>query len=241
MHPKERPNPFTRRDFLLRAAGAATVLSGGSTFLAACSSSTTPASSGTTTGAEPTGPGGLPLARPDKRVTLPFWENPIQSGMKPETGGTFTVFNYPDYFYKKLLKDFGKKYNVDVQYTSFENISSGVSRLASGAVSPDVMEMTPDMLDLAVAGKLIKPLNLDYIPNLKKNVWTELVSPFYDGGSHYTVPYTCYATGIAWRTDKVKEDIPSMTQPWDIFWQAQANKGKTAIINNPTETSPNAH
>src|SRR5207253_6494456 len=203
MHPRERHNQLSRRDVLVRAAGAAAALSGGGAMLAGCSSSTT-APASTTKKGELLGPGGLPLARPDKRVTLPLWEDPIASGLQPETGGTFTVFNYPAYLYKKLLKDFGKKYKVDVQYTSFDNISSGVQRLASGAVTPDVMEMTPDMLDLAVAGKLIKPLNLDYIPNLKKNVWPELVSPFYDVGSHYTVPYTCYATGIAWRTDKVK-------------------------------------
>jgi spermidine/putrescine transport system substrate-binding protein len=98
------------------------------------------------------------------------------------------------------------------------------------------MEMSPDNLDLAVAGKLIKPLNLDYIPNLQKNVWPELVDPFYDGGSHYTVPYTCYATGIAWRTDHVTEDIASMEQPWDIFWEAKAYKGKTALLSEPRET-----
>jgi len=235
MHPRERHNQLSRRDFLVRAAGAAAALSGGGAMLAGCSSSTT-APASTTKKGELLGPGGLPLARPDKRVTLPLWEDPIASGLQPETGGTFTVFNYPAYLYKKLLKDFGKKYKVDVQYTSFDNISSGVQRLASGAVTPDVMEMTPDMLDLAVAGKLIKPLNLDYIPNLKKNVWPELVSPFYDVGSHYTVPYTCYATGIAWRTDKVKQDIAGMTQPWDIFWESQAYKGKVALLSEPRET-----
>jgi spermidine/putrescine transport system substrate-binding protein len=235
MHPKERPDSLSRRDFLLRAAGAATVMSGAGGLLAACSSSTSIATPTSTTG-EPVGPGGLPLARPHKRVTLPLWEDPIASGLEPETGGTFTVFNYPDYLYKKLLKDFGAKYGVDVQYTAFDNISSGIKRLASGAVQPDVMEMTPDNLDLAVAGKLIKPLNLDYIPNLQKNIWPELVSPFYDGESHYTVPYTCYATGIAWRNDKVSEDIAAMPQPWDIFWQAQAYKGKTALLSEPRET-----
>jgi len=234
-HPKDRYGELSRRDFLLRTAGAATMLSGAGGILAGCSSSTT--ASGTTgKGGEPLGPGGLALARPDKRVTLPLWEDPIASGLEPETGGTFTVFNYPAYFYKKLLKDFGKKYDVKVEYTAFDNISSGIRRLASGAVNPDVMEMTPDNLDLAVAGKLIKPLNLDYIPNLKKNVWPELVSPFYDVGSHYTVPYTCYATGIAWRTDKVTEDIASMPQPWDIFWHSQAYKGKVALLSEPRET-----
>ena len=144
-------------------------------------------------GGELVGPGGLPLARPDKRVTLPRWEDPIASGLQPETGGTFTVFNYPAYLYKKVLTDFGAKYGVDVQYTGFDNVNSGIQRLASGAVTPDVMEITPDTLDIGVAGKLIKPLNLDYIPNLQKNIWPQLVDPFYDGESRYTVPYTVYA------------------------------------------------
>jgi spermidine/putrescine transport system substrate-binding protein len=235
LHPKERPDGSTRRDFLLRSAAAATVLSGAGGLLAACGNTTSVAEATGTSG-EPVGPGGLPLARPDKRVTLPLWEDPIESGLEPETGGTFTVFNYPDYLYKKLLKEFCAKYDVEPQYTAFDNISSGIKRLASGAVQPDVMEMTPDNLDLAVAGKLIKPLNLDYIPNLKKNIWPELVDPFYDGGSHYTVPYTCYATGIAWRNDKVSEDIASLPQPWDIFWQAEAYKGKTALLSEPRET-----
>jgi spermidine/putrescine transport system substrate-binding protein len=234
-HPKERYGALSRRDFLLRSAAAATVLSGSGSLLAACSSETTPEA---TTGAsgEPTGPGGLPLARPDKRVTMPLWEDPIESGLEPETGGTFTVYNYPAYLYKKLLKEFGKKYGVEVQYTPFDNISSGIQRLASGAVKPDVMEMTPDNLSRAVAGELIKPLNLDYIPNLQKNVYPDLVSPFYDVDSHYTVPYTMYATGIAWRTDKITEDIAAMPQPWDIFWESGAYKGKVALLSEERET-----
>ena len=96
------------------------------------------------------------------------------------------------------------------------------------------MEMTPDHLDQVVSGHLIKPLNLDYIPNLKKNVWPELVSPFYDSESRYTVPYTTYATGIFWRNDHVTEDIAWMKQPWDIFWEAEAYKGKTALRSRRT-------
>src|SRR5215213_10867782 len=234
-HPKERPGSMSRRDFLARAAGTGFAISGAGSLLAACSSSTEVAQETSTTG-ELTGPGGLPLARPDKRVKLPLWEDPIESGLEPESGGTFTVFNYPYYFYKKLLREFGEKYDVEVRYTAFDNIASGIQRLASGAVEPDVMEMTPDNLDRVVAGKLVKPLNLDYIPNLKKNVWPELVSPFYDVDSHYTVPYTIYATGIFWRNDKVSEDIAAMPQPWDIFWQSQAYKGKVALLSEERET-----
>jgi spermidine/putrescine transport system substrate-binding protein len=231
-HPKERPNSLSRRDFLLRSAGAAAAFYGAPGLLAACGN-TTSVPEHRRGGA---GPGGLPLARPDKRVTLPRWEDPIESGLKPETGGTFTVFNYPAYLYKKLLTEFGAKYGVEVQYTPFDNVNSGLQRLASGAVTPDVMEITPDTLDIGVAGKLIKPLNLDYIPNLQKNIWPQLVDPFYDGESRYTVPYTCYATGIAWRTDEIKQDIAGMNQPWDIFWESQAYKGKVALLSENRET-----
>jgi spermidine/putrescine transport system substrate-binding protein len=96
--------------------------------------------------------------------------------------------------------------------------------------------MTPDNLARVVAAKLIKPLNLDYIPNLSANVWPQLVDPFYDAGSRYSVPYTVYTTGIYWRADRVKEDIASMSNPWDIFWKAQAYKGKTAIISEVRES-----
>jgi spermidine/putrescine transport system substrate-binding protein len=234
-HPKERGGS-TRRDFLMRSGGAALGLSGAGSLLAACSNSTTSGGADTGSHGQLVGPGGLPLARPDRRITLPRWEDPIESGLPPETGGTFTVFNYPNYFYKKLLRDFGKKYGVTVAYTPFDNIAAGVQQLAAGSVQPDVMEMTPDHLDQVVSGHLIKPLNLDYIPNLKKNVWPELVSPFYDSESRYTVPYTTYATGIFWRNDHVTEDIASMKQPWDIFWEAEAYKGKTVLLSEDRET-----
>ncbi len=233
MHPLDgRGN---RRQFLRRTGGAAAGLASASPLLAACSNTTTAAAPSGSDGGSG-GPGGFPLARPNRPVQLPRWQDPIASGMEPETGGTFTIFNYPDYFYQPLMKKFGEKYGVTVQVTPFDDINSGISRLAAGSVAPDVMEMTPDNVNRVVASKLIKPLNLDYIPNLKKNVWPSLADPFYDQGSRYTVPYTVYATGILWRNDYVKENISEMTNPWDIFWQAQKYKGKTALLSEVRET-----
>src|SRR6478752_5627670 len=235
MHPKERRLATTRRDFLVRSGGAAVSLSSISSILAACGS-TTPADSGNAGGGWPTGAGGIPLARPNHPVTMKRWEAPIPSGMKPETGGTFNIFNYPAYIDPAVIKAFGKKYGVTVKVTPFDDITTGVTKLASGTVSPDVTEMTPDLLSRVVAGKLVKPLNLDYIPNLK-NVWKGFQSPYYDLGSRYGVPYTVYSTGIAYRTDQVKEDIANLKpNGWDIFWHAQKYTGKTALLSEVRET-----
>ena len=201
LHPKERRG-HTRRDLLARAGGAATrPLRAQARCSRPARTARRRAAAAAWPAQAPTGPGGLPLARPDKRVTLPRWEHPIASNLQPETGGTFEIFNYPDYLYLKLFKEFCAKYNVTPVYTPFDNIASGIQRLASGSVTPDVMEMTPDNLDQVVAGKLIKPLNLDYIPNLKKNIWPQLVSPFYDVGvalhrpvHRPTPPASCGAT-----------------------------------------------
>ena len=242
MHPKERRFGPTRRERLLRSGGAALSLSSISTILAACSNSTTAGgaasagTSGTGASAWPVGPGGIPIARPSHPVTLKRWEAPIASGMKPETGGTFNIFNYPAYIDPAVLKAFGKKYGVTVKVTPFDDITTGVTKLESGTVSPDVTEMTPDQLPRVVAGKLVKPLNLDYIPNLK-NVWSGFQSPYYDVGSRYGVPYTVYTTGIAYRTDHVKEDVANLKpNGWDIFWHAQKYAGKTALLSEVRET-----
>lgn len=180
------------------------------------------------------GPGGLPMARPDRPVTLPMTGDPIADGLEPESG-TFTVFNYADYLYKAELEKFGEMYGVDVEITTFTNMDQCITKLANKSVDVDVTEITPDRLTQAIAGKLLQPVNHSYIPNLEKNVWPQLHSPFYDQESRYTVPYTCYTTGIGWRSDKVDEDIPAMDNPWSVFWNAQEYKGLTGIINSPRE------
>src|SRR5262249_7790353 len=103
---------------------------------------------------ELTGPGGIPLARPDKPVTLPRHQDSIKTGLKPETGGTFRLFNYADYLDKKVMDDFGKKYGVSVELTSFDSMDQAITRLASKGVQPDVTNITPDRIAQAVAGKL---------------------------------------------------------------------------------------
>lgn len=181
------------------------------------------------------GPGGIPLARPDNPVKLPLHQDPIADGLEPETGGTFNVFNYPEYMDPGLMEKFGEKYDVEVQLTTFDNMDQMTSRLAGGAVDVDVVELLPDRLAQSVAGKLLQPLNHGYVPNLAKNVWDPLQNPFYDVDSQYTVPYMVYSTGITWRSDLVEEDIAELDNPWSIFWNAEDYYGKVGLLNSPRE------
>jgi spermidine/putrescine transport system substrate-binding protein len=185
---------------------------------------------------QPMGPGGIPLARPEHPVTLPLYEDPIKSDMAPETGGDFIVYVYADYIDKGLVTAFCKAHGVNMQLTTYDSQDEAITKQATHAVRPDVVNITPDRLAQGVAGKLIKPINHDYIPNLKANVWDSLQSPFYDVGSRFTVPYTIYKTGIGWRTDKVKEDIAKLDNPWSIFWNAKPYTGYTGVLDDARES-----
>ena len=226
MHPRERRS--TRRQFLFASGGTVAALSGGDALLRAA------AALGGVEGA-PMGPGGIPLARRNFPVTLPIYSDnePIASGKSPEKG-PLNVFNWDSYVNPAVVKRFEKEFKVQVNVTTFENEEEALAKLTSGKASFDIWFATVDYLSRAVAGKLIQPLNHSYLPHLR-NVWPALQSPFYDVHSRYSVPYTIYTTGIAWRKDKIKKGPDAFANPYDIFWRSKAYSGKVAILDDQRE------
>jgi spermidine/putrescine transport system substrate-binding protein len=242
MHPKDRG--INRRQFVRRAAGTAAGLSAAGA-LAGCENTTTPIGAETAAGEtntavaqlvvpKPTGPDGLPLPRRDNSITWAITDqNKGIPDDRPLEGGPLRVYNYADYINPALVKRFKKEHSVDVQIATYNSADEAIAKLASGAVTFDViMGLTGSNIVDLIAHRLLLPLNHSYLPNLDKNVWPELKDPFYDRGSRYTVPYVVWADGIGWRNDKVREDVAGMDVPWDIFWHAQAYRGKVGILDD---------
>jgi spermidine/putrescine transport system substrate-binding protein len=131
------------------------------------------------------------------------------------------------------MKRFQKEFSTKVEVATYNSSDEAISKLSSGAVDFDlILGLTgANVVDL-IAHKLLAPLNHSYLPNLEKNIWAPLADPFYDRGSRYTVPYVVWMDGIGFRNDKIKEDIAGMDVPWDIFWEAQAYRGKVGILDD---------
>jgi spermidine/putrescine transport system substrate-binding protein len=235
MHPREGwsedgpPRPgLSRRSFLRQGASAGLLAGGLGALLDACSSGATTAGV--------SGGSAIPLPRPNNPVTWPiFKDSPaIKSGLQPEQGATLKLYNWVAYINQQCLKDFGKKYNCKVEVTTFNNTSEAMAKLRSGQVSFDVFFPTIDLMGQLVEGKLIQPINHSYIPNITQ-AWSDFSNPFYDGKWQYTVPYTIYTTGIAWRKDHVPENPYTMANPWAMPWQAKY-KNKVAILDDYRES-----
>src|ERR671915_612343 len=122
-HPRERwPNraSISRRAFLARSAATATALSGAGALLAACGGD----------GAAPQGGGagtGVQIATPQNPVTLPIAEDnqPIESGLDPEAG-PLKIYNWDEYIWPRVVKDFSKEFGVETEISTFYNMSEAI-------------------------------------------------------------------------------------------------------------------
>jgi spermidine/putrescine transport system substrate-binding protein len=209
---------WSRRQFLGRAAGGAVAVPSLAAILAACSKPGTDTSGGG--GGSTTGP--IPIATPENPVELPLNGDPIPTNTPIEAGATLQVYNWIDYMYKKVLKAFEEEYDVTIEWTTFNNMEEGVQKLVAGQVQPDVFFPTTDYISRLVESDLIQPLNHELIPNLTSVVWPSFTDPgpFYDLGARYSVPYTIYTTGVAYRRDRV-DDADADAQGYDLLWNPE--------------------
>ncbi len=216
------PAGVSRRSFLQRAGAAGLLAGGGGALLSACA----PALAG---GA------GIPLPRRDNPVQWPVFaaNKPIASGLPAETGATLQVFNWVAYVNQAVLNSFAKKHKCKVALTNFTTMDEAMSKLRSGLKFDVFMGVTADVLGQLVESRLIQPLNHSYLPDITQ-AWPEFTNPFYDQQWQYTVPYTIYTTGMAWRKDLVHENPYAMKNPWALPWQAKY-KGKVAILDDYRE------
>ena len=235
MHPRESwqegrpPIPgVSRRGFLQQGASAGLLLGSGglSALLAACTSSSQSPSVVTATNT---------LPRPKNPVTWPIYADnmPIKSGLAPERNATLRIFNWVSYINEAVVKNFCKKYNCKYTITTFANMDDALAKLRSGQTNFDIFFPTIDALGELVVGKMIQPVNHSYVPNISQ-AWPDFTNPFYDGKWHYSVPYTIYTTGIAWRKDHVPENPYTMANPWAMPWNGKY-KGKVAILDDARE------
>jgi spermidine/putrescine transport system substrate-binding protein len=226
-HPREgwqghgAPRKLTRRSFLGTAGGALAAL-GAAPILQACSSGLA-------------GSGVVPLPRPNHPVKWPVFSGnqPIASGLAPEQDATLQLYTWVAYINQDVVNSFAKKFKCKVQITTFNTMNEALSKLRSGLSYDLLVGATVDTLGQLVGTKLVQPLNHSYIPNITQ-AWPDFTNPFYDQGWQYTVPYTIYTTGIAWRKDLVDENPYAMKNPWSMLWQPKY-KGRIAILDDYRE------
>ncbi|MGH3498898.1 MAG: polyamine ABC transporter substrate-binding protein [Nocardioidaceae bacterium] len=211
--------PISRRRLLSRALLASAATPFAAEVLAAC-------------GNQLYTSGSLVIAAPTHPVRWPVNHTvgQIPSGQMPRPGSTLRIYNYADYLSPKVIKQFESKYGVNVTLSTFNDTDEALTKIGSRNIPFDIYFPSYDQIGAMVGASLLRPLNHSYIPNVS-NLWPQFKDPWYDQGWQYTVPYTVYTTGIAWRDDLINEDISKRSNPYDVFWDPQY-AGQIAVIDD---------
>lgn len=124
-------------------------------------------------------------------------------------------------FEKWYREEYGQK--VTVHYSTYTSNEDMYSKLASGAVSYDVIIPSDYMIARMIEEGLLQPLNFDNIPNYKY-IDDEVKGLYFDPENKYSVPYTYGVVGIMYDANVVDEaDVGG----WDLIWN---EKYKDSIL-----------
>ena len=123
-----------------------------------------------------------------------------------------------------MLKNFEKKYGVDIRLSTFNDADEALTKIASERLEFDLYFPSYDSLGPTGHRPTCSGRSTRTTCPTPPTCGRGFRDPWYDLGWLYTVPYTIYSTGIGWRTDRVPEDIAALDNPYDCFWDTDVRR-----------------
>ncbi|MDP9228713.1 MAG: spermidine/putrescine ABC transporter substrate-binding protein [Actinomycetota bacterium] len=129
--------------------------------------------------------------------------------IQPKIDGDLLIYNWTEYMDPAIKKGFAEKYGVEVNEVNFDNLEAMVIKLRSGAQYDLIFPSTEYVYRLRREGLLAR-FDRSSVSNAD-GISPFFESPWYDPNGEFSLPYTYYTTGIAWREDEVS----GMTGSWN--------------------------
>ncbi|MDX2141115.1 MAG: spermidine/putrescine ABC transporter substrate-binding protein [Chloroflexota bacterium] len=133
-------------------------------------------------------------------------------------GQTLNVYNWTIYIAEDTIPNFEAACGVDVVYDNYFTNEELLAKLQQGNPGYDVIVPSDYMIAIMIEEELLEPLNKDLIPNIA-NVSEDMLSPWYDEGNVYTMPYQWGTVGLAYNRTATGRDITS----WEEFFNYEGN------------------
>ena len=128
-------------------------------------------------------------------------------------------------FERWYREEYGER--IKVNYSTFASNEDMYAKLASGAVSYDVIIPSDYMIDRLLSEDMLLPLDFGNIPNYDY-ISESFRNLYYDPDNLYTVPYTYGIIGIIYDANVVDEED---TGTWELMWN-EKYAGKILQFNN---------
>jgi spermidine/putrescine transport system substrate-binding protein len=160
-----------------------------------------------------------PKALPKKKIT-------------PKVDGDLVYFNWADYVHPKVLKGFQAEYGVKIIQSNFDSMEGMAAKLAAGN-RYDIIFPSAQWVQKLDAANGLYPIDHSTLPNAAAifDYYDYFADPWYDRKSAHSIPFTMYKTGVAWRKDKLGDQL---TGSWNDLWNDKAS-GHTFLLDDRDE------
>jgi spermidine/putrescine transport system permease protein len=139
------------------------------------------------------------------------------------------LFAWSEYVPQAVIDGFTKETGIKVNYETYASGEEMLSKLVAGGAAYDLVQPPDYIAEAMIKNKLLRPLDLSKLGNLK-NIGPEFLHLPDDPDQKYTIPYLTGTVGIVVNTDKVKEPIRGYR---DLF-QAKY-KNRIVVVNDNRE------
>ena len=139
------------------------------------------------------------------------------------------VFNWETYIDPAILTAFEQRFGATVNYQTFETDVAMLDAVRADPSAHDLIVATDFMVEAMRRESLLSPLNKANIPNFA-NLDPLFVSPSYDPGSRFCVPYQWGTTGFGYDAEATGREITGWR---DIFDPVLA--GRVALLDSRRE------
>ncbi len=164
--------------------------------------------------------------------------------------GSINVYNWGEYIadgsedYLNVIEEFEKKYNIKVNYSTYETNEQLYNILSNTNSSYDVVIPSDYMIQKLIKENLIQKLDFSNIPNFE-GVMEQFKNMEYDPTNEYSVPYQWGVVGMVYNKKMVKEKPDSWEDLWNedlagSILQFNNSRDAYAIAMQLTGVNPNS-
>lgn len=152
--------------------------------------------------------------------------------VKAAVDGDLVYFNWADYMDPSVFKGFKAEYGVNIIKSNYDSMESMQAKLSAGNRYDIILPSAQWVKKLRTANKLLE-IDHSQVPNSKLifDYYPSFARPWYDPDSGHSIPFSMYKTGIAWRKDKLGDNL---TDSWNDLWNTKA-KGQTYALDDRDE------
>lgn len=154
-------------------------------------------------------------------------------GCQSFDGGEINVYNWGEFISDgsddsmNVIAEFEEKYNIKVNYTTYETNEQLYTMLKESNSSYDVVFPSDYMVEKLIAENLVQEINFDNLSNYK-NVDEAYKNKSFDPDNKYSVPYSWGVVALCYNKTMVNgEEIKGFSDLWN-----ENLKGKILMIDN---------